>query len=192
MECSVEDRARRRGGSPVVIVNVMLLAVLTAVLAFGVSNGTALAHDSGARATSVQNLQLRVASTSIEYTDARDAAIGQWKGKSPVNIFWSSNPTVVFYQDNNSRGDDACGMYIWHDATFDEIYFYKYNILRFNFDLYDKRWVGVHELGHALRLNHSDSTQTPYNSIMYSLHSSGTTQPWTPQRHDLDDVNRYW
>ena len=187
----VEDRVERRGSS-VVVLNVLLLAVLMAVLALGVSNGTASAHDSGARATSVNNLQLRVASTSIEYTDARDAGISQWQGRSPVNVFKSSNPTVVFYQDNNPRGDNAVGYYTWYDGSFDQIFFIKTNIIKFNFGVYDKRWIAVHELGHALRLNHSDSNQTPFSSIMYSVHSSGAGQPWTPQSHDVNDVNAYW
>lgn len=186
----VGDRAER-GGSPVVVVNVLLLAVLMAVLALGISNGTASAHDG--RVSSVESLQLRVASTSIEYTDARDASINRWSAAAiPVNVFKSSNPTVVFYQDNNSRGDNAVGMYTWYSGSFDQIFFFKSNIVKFNFGTYDKRWVGVHELGHALRLNHSDSNQTCFTSVMCSSRTSGAGQPWTEQSHDVNDVKAYF
>ena len=191
MGCYVEGRAER-GGSPVVVVNVLLLAVLMAGVALGASTGTASAHDSGASAQSVNNLQLRVASQSIEYTDARDAGINQWQRVSPINVFLSTNPTVYFYQDNANPGNDYVGLYSWFSNSIDAIAFYKYNIVRFNFGFYDKRWISVHELGHAQRLDHSNSTQNCFTSVMCSTRHPGSGEPWTPQSHDINDVNAYW
>ena len=189
----VEDSVKRKGSS-VVLVNVILLALLITILALGMSGRSAQANLTPPGQTSVESLQLRAASTSISYADARDAGISAWQGKSPVRVFKSSRPTVVFYQSKGPEGSNtgAVGMFIPWSAGYDQIFFYSGNIQKYNFNFYDKRWIGTHELGHALGLAHYGTSNSCGYSIMCPVRTSNQGLPWRPLKYDISEVNRRW
>lgn len=187
-----------KGSNVVTSLNVVILAVLLAVLALGLFTKSASAHKIGVHSvdTSKAPDEIRMGSMAIDYTDARNYGISQWRLRAPVAIKWVVSgglpPTVVWAQDNSARADTKVGIWFGSSASDDMIYFYSENINQFNFDFEDKRWIGTHELGHALNINHSDGDVGPANAVMYSYRYSGSPNPYYPVGHDDYDYNLYW
>ena len=154
-----------------------VLATLAAALTF---SGTASAHFTGF--SSVVSYRINWTGTT-QYWGARDLAIAEWNALGRVYIGQHSGPsnTADLRFGDTYRADVTwVGLYSNQSGP-DSITFNRYYMDQYYSP--KKTNTALHELGHALGLNHSFSGQ-----VMRSTVSSITS----PQSHDRSDYSSLW
>lgn len=130
----------------------------------------------------------------FDFFDARNFAVNQWNRLNRIPIqphVRGTDLDLQFRQYPGTSGpyryDDA--YYDWTPADVDLIWFNTrlWKCPRPCLSAYDREAVAVHELGHALNLNHVPAG-TP--SIMFYDAAATRFHGW--QRHDKYDYNTYW
>lgn len=178
------------------MINTVLCSMLFALLIV-LAADPSLAHYQGRSSTvvyrnsngTVTDAYMTWNGSPPDFVDARNFALNQWRALGAVRIYRSSGPNVYFQQYNRSTGNNTVGYWQPYWYRSDTITFYRYNIRRFGYNRCDKRWTGVHEVGHALGFAHSDSNMGPSDSVMYSFHRAGwnvCSYRW----HDKRDYRR--
>ena len=120
-----------------------------------------------------------------EYTYTTDFAIGKWNDVGRINIAGDAwyTATDLTFKDYTNCDSDYAGWWHPHSGS-DHVHYNKCYMNGYAY--YDRRALAVHELGHALRLNHN-----PYRSqIMYTC--PACTDYSTPQSHDRQDYHERW
>ena len=166
-------------------VHLRRLAALAAVAASFplVSAGPAAAHFYGY--DSVHSNKIDYVDSTI-YDDARGWARDRWNDAGDVEIGadtgWTNSDLI--FDDRNSSALSWAGLYVPDDPE-DWILFNSWHMDRFPVAqrTAERRYVAMHELGHALGLDHSFPGQ-----IMNGVTSSQTTLGW----HDLSDYDDLW
>jgi hypothetical protein len=153
----------------------LILLILAVVAICSIQCSTA--HFTGY--SSVDNMEIRYIGTS-SYSSVQDHSIDTWNELGEVNIAPDTLWTIadLKFEDMSNSATTTTGRYTWNAIGIDYI---KYNTYWFN-QMTDsqRKKVGLHEMGHALGLDHSY-----YPNVMvqgaYSFTSLGT--------HDIEDYN---
>lgn len=187
----VEDRPS--GGYLYGVVNLMLIAVLFALVLVLLATGSASAH--------FNEYGDSVRKRTIDYRDyqpydgARRRAVRLWnisrvKGKVRIRPYDGRRSVELYIVDVYKENGYAGYWYGGPNVPFP----HRLRINRYWFNRYSSRQRIAtinHELGHALRLDHPRSTRYWKNrSIMY--YCPACTTLGGPQRHDRRDYNRIW
>ncbi|MGB3681513.1 MAG: hypothetical protein WA990_03400 [Rubrobacteraceae bacterium] len=176
------------------IVNLMLIAVLFALVFVLLATSSASAHlnDYGdsARKRKIDYRDVQ------PYDGARRQAVRAWnnsniRGKVLIRPRGKRNVNLELYiydvyQENGYAG-------YWYGGP--RVAFpHKIRLNRYWFSRYNNRQrvaTVTHEVGHAVRLDHPPSTRYwKGRSIMY--YCPACAKPSGPQRHDRRDYNRIW
>lgn len=119
---------------------------------------------------------------STQYTSARDNAIAKWDALGLINI---AGDTAFTIEDLSFDDYDVDDGYLgwWHKNTgADEI---EFNEVYFNtMSDGEKNKTALHEMGHALNLDHTT------NSL--SVMRSGIISQSVLYQYDIDDYNDRW
>lgn len=189
---------QRARGTPLTVINLLLLATLSALLAIMLlaAGVPASAHENEVDSVdSTKSIHYR---DYQRYDDARSFAVSAWnnlnvgEGGSDVSIRADTDSTSADLDFHDYYADDGRTGYYTTSPSPDRIYFNERNMN--TKDTFNKRTVATHELGHALRLEHpsgsSDSEYWRTRSVMYKC---STCTPFnTPQEHDRNDYYAYW
>jgi hypothetical protein len=166
---------------------VLALAMTFAVGGYDVRS--AQAHNLGE--TSVRGGNIRWADgPDFKYKNARGWAVKQWNRLPKVPILRDTDSTdrdLEFKMYHQVELRQA--YYDYRPPDVDKIWFNRYQMDRFG--TYDREAVAVHELGHALKLDHVPRTRYWKNrSIMWWDAKATRFHSW--QRHDKSDYYKYW
>lgn len=132
---------------------IQLWTLLLVALVIGMASlPAASAHFLGYSA--VDNMEIRYGGSTI-YTTAKTNSINTWNSLNKVYIAPDNAYTVedVTYRDFSDSGSWISGQYIYRPLLSDIIEFNKYWLNQYT--LSQQKYVALHELGHALGLDHS-------------------------------------
>jgi hypothetical protein len=123
---------------------------------------------------------------STKWDDARTWSIYRWRELGRLTIEFDTASTITDLTFGDYYADDGrCGF--WDGRTGSDVA--RYNDRFFNgYSTTDRRACATHEMGHAVRLAHSYSSQ-----VMDSCPVSGCGSVYTyPQSHDRADFFQIW
>ncbi len=173
-----------------VLSSILVAVVLAvAVVVGGYDTRSAQAHNLGQNA--VRGGDIRYADgPDFKYKNARAWAVKQWNRLPKVPIRRDTRNTdrdLEFKMYHEVELQQA--YYDFRPPDVDKIWFNRYRMDKFG--TYDREAVAVHELGHALQLNHVPRTRGwKERSIMWWDAKATRFHSW--QRHDKKDYHRYW
>lgn len=160
--------------------NVALLAVLAALLALAGAGLTAKPASAGHGYLYVSSYvgenPARVYWSNLPegYVDAVSSGVNSWdQWPYKVNFIREEGQgTTLRYVRLSDDPDNPhhVGQYAPNFAGLDFIYFYNNNVVNLGFQADDKRWLGRHETGHAVRLKHPVDENAQNCCVMHTGH----------------------
>ena len=160
------------------------------VLALGLLGGAVAvpsAHAHYLSSDSVDGREVRYEDSS-KWDDARRWSIYRWRELGRLTIEFDTASTITDLTFGDYYADDGrCGF--WDARTGSDVI--RYNDRFFNrYSDTDRRACATHELGHAVRLAHSYSTQVMDSCPVSGCNSGGVYT--YPQAHDKNDFYGIW
>lgn len=119
---------------------------------------------------------------TTKYTSARDNAISKWDAEGVINIAGDTAFTIEDLSFTDYNADDGnLGMWLQYSGA-DKILFNDFIFT--DLDPCEQNKTALHEMGHALNLEH--------NTLSGSVMQSGILCISSLSAHDISDLNSRW
>lgn len=169
--------------SPLVAINIMLLATITAVLTLLLVSP---AFGDAVDCTDGQNCRIRFIDYSGQVRPVQHADY-QWSRLGAVRVVpVDKNPNLVLSKAH--AGCEANWVGYYSDGDPATIQFNTCNYQKYNYTLFHRKGTATHEFGHALGIGLNGHLPSP--NVMYSPSSS--TGNNTPQAGDRRAYRNFW